>query len=267
MAGHFDTVVFGSAAARNGLTAVPVCAGETAYAANGISGTGTLVFMKEDGWIFNAGWITAAIANSDQFRFHVTTDPDWNYFDNVFAVDQTSAVAPFDMRMARMHYGVRKGEQLTVECDNNNNNQAEHIGLNIMKGDKPPYYSSQPPANLPPGVEIVMATSAHTHTANTWTEGALTFTNYNLDRNKSYKIWGACVTGATLYWARFAALEGEYRGHYPGLPGADIAAGTFAPFVWSDDFPTFSGLNGINVQNLSSGADTATVWAIAIQEL
>ena len=264
---HFDTIVYHTSAARNGLTAVAIAAGETAYPANGVAGTGTLVYVKEDGWVFAVGTETAAAANVAASRFHSTTDPDWLYWTQSPVTAQNATGSGFRARMMNCAYGVRKGEQVTAEVNNGNNAQVDSVGVCIAKGSKPPYYSDIPPANLPPGVMLVYATTAHTNVANTWTEGPLTFTNYNLDRNKKYRIWGAAVDGATLYWARFAALDGEYRGHYPGLPGADTAAGAIRPFVWSDDFPTFSGLNGMNVQLLSSGADTASNWLIAIEEI
>lgn len=263
-----DLLVYGTSAARSGLTNMNIAAGEVHFPTNGTNE----VYIPTDGWLFRAGVSTAEADNILLgWRFHTQTDPDWNTLLRLGIVEQDdTGYVPVEARMLPVHYGLRKGETLLAQLDNNNNAQYDFIALCITKnGQRPPHYAATLPPGAPAGLLLVEATTAHTHTAGSWSRGQLTFVNYSIDRNKSYRIWGASAEGSTLCFGRLVSQRKEWADACPGIPAGDTGTGgaNKAPIVFSDDFPVFDGLNGMFVENLSTGADTSSVWHLWIQEL
>lgn len=257
--GH-DTILFGTSAARNGFTAVPVAAGFNEWPANGAPGTGTLVFNKQPCRITRAGVITEAIANiiagADGWRIHTTNDPDWQSIA-AFVQDQTAAWR-VDNVLAPMDYPFAQGESLTMEIDNNNNAQGDW-GIVCLDMNGQAKVHGAPPGNIPKDAQWVEFDSATNSVADTVTRTGLTPVSWVADRDAVYRVYAARVQAATGVAFRLVSLSSEDR---PGGPISDtMIAGDavyYTPFAVE-----VNGLQGFWGDILSAGAE-ASVWHLLI---
>lgn len=258
--GH-DTILFGTSAARNGLTEVPVAAGFTEWPANGAAGVGTQVFAKEDCKITRAGLMTEAIANiiagADGYRWHKTTDADWNRSEG-FMTDQT-VDWQVEGLMAAVTYPLLKGEALVVEVDNNNNAQGDWPIFNVDVGSKGARVHAGPFPGIPDNARWHKFDSANNSVADTVTRIGLTPVSFNLNREAVYRVYGARVQSASGLAFRLVALDSDDR---PGGPMCDTMvigkAVYFAPFGVE-----VNGLQGFWGDILSFGAE-ASNWDLLI---
>lgn len=258
--GH-DYIVFGdSVAVAAGLGAKPLAAGDNTYPSGA---TRILVFPKEDCSIIGMLAISEAIANLEEYRMHVTRDPDWNRTG--FNKRDQTGILDWEQLMAFLNYQYIKGDSLTVELDNDNNAEFNSIGICIAKiaGAK---VAGAPFGPTPPKTHWVSVTAGVTCIADTWVEGAVTFENFNLDREKSYRVLAAKWRGDTLHHFRLIALGGPDRDNRPGGPGSDseIAGSTV---FWAPYGIEFTGLQGLNAEFLATAADSAQGGVMLIQEM
>ena len=106
----FDTVAFQEAAARNGLAGIAVAGGEDKYKSSGDD-----LYTLGDGRVEMATFVTAAIANYDEGRFHRTLDSNWIH-SRMFARDQAGAVDRHNIMF--LSYPFANGDILRAEADN-----------------------------------------------------------------------------------------------------------------------------------------------------
>lgn len=252
--GH-DTLFMGTTAARNGLTALNVAAGETNWPSNAAAN----IWAKDDCKVIGTFVISEAIANCDEYRWHTSNDADWNR--TMFNKADQTADWNFSSLVAKTSYSWKKGEQFNVELDNDNNAQLEI--LTTMVAVKPECdFGGEPFGVPPPGTFWAMVTGATATVADTVTRSALNFTNYALDREKRYRVYGARFWSADLYAFRLITVDSDDA---PGGPGCDteIAGG---PIFWKPFGCEFSGLNGLWADFVSEGADTV-IGAVLIGEV
>jgi hypothetical protein len=257
----WDLIAFGTNLdGSGGLVAQKLAAGETKYTGNGAAGAATQVYPNEDGAI---GVIMGFSEDGAMTEWRVRKTADPNYIrSHMFQKGQTER-GDLDQVACRVNYPVMKGDKLT--CDiTNAAAKMDGVLIAIGKGIVPTLTQS-PPAEIPAGAIWVSATMATTATADTWTSGAITLENYNLKRDKQYKVLGAVANGATLVAIRFAPLTGPDSENRPGIFGGDtdqINVPTYfgQPFV-------FDGLTGMNGEILCTAGDTATNINLLIQEM
>ncbi len=258
----WDLFSFGTAADYSaGLVAMAITAGEDIYVGNGAAGTGTIMYINEDGHIFACSGVSEDGALAE-LRWHKASDPDYNRFNSFFA-GQTEMLTLNEM-VARLNYPVKRGDSINADATNAAA-KFDTCMLWIARGGSSPQLSSQPFGAIPANAKWVSITTGHTATADTWTQGAVTFENYTLDRDKNYAILASVQHGATLYAYRFAVPAGPWAGYRPGCLGGDSDL-LLVPTYFSEP-PVFTGLGGLNMQTLCSAGDTATAGALLIQPL
>lgn len=251
----FDAVAFASSAARNGLVAVPVNSGEDHY-----SYSTNDLYPLADGGILAVVVITEAIANCAEWRLHRKKDPNWNRAEG-FMRDQTGA--PDLNNLILFNDPITMGDTLTAEVDNGNNAQLETVLVLLYKATVP-RITLAPPEMLPPKTTLVHVSGAQTLVADVWTNAALTFTDYNLDRDKRYKILGAMFHSATGHAWRLSYKEGPNKEDHPGFVCGDT---TIVNFMLYGDLGSFSGKNPPSVEFIASAGDTAQEGVLLLQEL
>lgn len=260
--GH-DYVVFADSAAKAALTAVPIALGDVTYPANGIPGVGTLVYPKEDCEIIGMTAISEAIANLDEYRMHVTRDPDWNR-TSFNKRDQTGNLE-FEQLIAPLKYQFIKGDSLTVELDNDTNAELNSVGIFIDKNGGGEI-SGRPFGPLPDKCHLVQVSATITNVVDQWGEGPLTFVNFNLDREKNYRVLGGKMFSVTGHHWRMVALGGVDKDNKPGGPMSDTET-CGSMIYWKPYGIEFSGLQGLNLQTLASATDSAQLGVLIIQEI
>ena len=197
----WDLVCYQEAAARNGLAGIAVAGGETKYKVSGDD-----LYVRGAGRVELATFITAAIANYDEGRFHRTLDPNWCH-SRMFARDQTGAVDRHNLMF--LNYPFAAGDILRAEADNGNNSQVENCSLALVYGGSP-NLSLSPPA-LPVGAFWMQGAGGTAAVANTWVRSAMTW-SATLNYNVIYKVVGMVAYSATGYAARLA-----YKGSSPSV--------------------------------------------------
>lgn len=256
--GH-DCIMWGSSAARDGLTACVIAAGETWWPANGAPAVGTQVFPKQDAAIIRAGWISEAVANADEYRWHTTDDPNW-IRTSFFKADQT-ADWEYEKVMMPVNYYIKKGQAIALEIDNDANAQGEWLMMNIA--NKPDNeIKGVPWDGIPKSARWVDFDSAANSVADTVTRIGLTPVNFSFDREGVYRVYGVRAQSATGVLWRLVALDSDDR---PGGPMCDTeicgASVFFKPFALE-----FNGLQGLWADILSAGAEAST-WSILIDRV
>lgn len=261
-----DLIAFGSSADRSGaaaLTNLPILLGETTYPGNGVPGTGTQIYPKQDSYMFGffAGDETAAAVED---RLHTTNDPDWIRLDNTRL--QTT---PFWHAIGRCMYKLGKGEAIEVQ---NTNAGAVFNGVACLIAKKPGddvYNVNVPPAGwLKPGDMYVEATATFTHVADSWAQGVITWTNFTLDRTKKYKIIGMMAHSATGWATRLRYTAGPNVDDHPGVPTGDTGGTVPQHVMIYGDFGEFDGMNPPLCETSTvSGADAATELHFIIREI
>lgn len=249
----WDLVCFHESAARNGLAGIAVPAGEDYYKVSGDD-----LFVRGAGVINMAGFITAAIANYDEGRFHHTRDPNWNH-SRVFVRDQTGAVDY--SRTCFLAYPFNAGDILRAEADNANNAQIENCYLALVYGEAPGLRIIPP--QLPIGTRLVNLVGATTVTANTWSTASMTH-NYEYNTNKLYQVLGMIAYSATGYAARM-----KYKGSSPWAswcPGVPCGDTNILNQMLYGNFGVFKGDQPPDVSFLCSAGDTAQYASLLIVE-
>lgn len=255
-------VMGGAAAARNGLTALPVNGGEDFYK---INATNYLV-AEQDSYLVAAVPVTAAIANLAQTRFKFTDDGDWNDFGNL-GRDQTGAFIqglPIPMRVKFM-----TGKQLQAEINNGNNSQVDQLGIFIAKNMNEFIQFgtlSDVSKYLKEGYELVRFTGATTLTAALWSDVTITPVTWIPDDKANYHIAAIGGWGATSLFGRVKHRKSGTQGIRPGFLMGDDAS----PPVFTMTFQDFGIWNGTAypiIQQISILADTAQEYLMLVKKV
>lgn len=258
--GH-DCFFFGTSAARNGLTAVPVAAGETNFpVGGGAPGVGTQVYPKADALITGVVCVSEGIANLAEYRWHKTTDPNW-VLDQFHKVDQTGDWV-FENIFGHTTYPIFKGDTIVLEADNGNNAQGDWFAVAVDGTNSGNIrIMGQPPGPVPKGAQWVDFDSDTNSVADTVTRTAIQPDNYNLERDATYTVWAGRVSGATSVFSRLVSLTSDDR---PLLINTDteICGG---PVFWKPYGLKFTGLQGLYADVLSAGAE-AHVFSLLISK-
>lgn len=240
----WDLVAFQESAARDGLAGIAVAGGESFYKVSGDD-----LYVKRACAVELATFITAAVANYDEGRFHYTLDPNWVH-SRMFARDQAGAVDRHNLMF--LNYLVPAGAILRAEADNGNNAQIESCLLALVYDQSPGLSIS--PLGVPPGARWVQGAGGTAAVANTWTKSTLTLSE-TFDYNRIYQIFGMCAYSATGYAVRlFYKGSAPSRGWSPGVPMGDTALLSMPIF---GDFGRFRGDQPPDVEVLCSGTDAA----------
>lgn len=258
-----DLVVMGgAAAARNGLTDLPVNGNEDFYK---INATNFLV-AEEDLYIVGVTVQTAAIANVAQSRFKRADENDWMDLRN-FARDQTGAYVP--QTFIPMCVKFPKGKQLEAEINNGNNSQVDQMGIFLARS--PDEYISFGGLQdigkyVREGYELVAFTGATTVTAALWSEVTLTPVTWVPDDNAIYHIAALGGWGATGMWGRVKHRKSGTQGIRPGFYVGDDASPPVFMLTFQD-FGKFVGSSYPVIQHISVAADTAQEYLALIKKV
>lgn len=258
-----DLAVFGDvAAARNGLTALPVNTGEDFFK---INSTNYLV-SESDAYVLAALAQTAAIANLAQSRFKRTDKNDWMDMRNM-GRDQTGAYVPgLPFRLAEKF---PKGKQFEAQLNNGNNSQVDQIGLFLGKSPND-YIQFGSLADIgkyiKDGYELVAFTGATTLTAAKWSPVTITPVTWVPDDISRYHIAGLGGWGATGLWGRVKHRKSGTQGIRPGfLVGDDASPPVFQ--MTFQDFGQFTGSAYPVIEHISVAADTAQEYLALIKKV
>lgn len=257
-----DLIAWGNgAAARNGLTAMPVNTGEDLFKINAAN----FLVAPSNKYLIACLAQTAAIANLAQWRIHKTDDADWLDFGSLNGRDQTGAYTP--AILPRISYPFEMGKQLACELNNGNNSQVDSIiGFISDKPDEKLMFGNSGFYNLPPGYSIHRFTGATTVTAGVMSNVPLTAVTFNPDDNAVYHIAGALGLAATGLYGRLQHRQGGTQGIRPGFLVGDIATPDVGMWTWQD-YGTFTGDQYPLVQHCSVAADTAEEYLFAIKKV
>lgn len=241
-----------------GLVSMLVVAGEQKYA----TGTGrTILFPNEDGYI-NAAFGISEDGAIVEYRFHKISDA--NYIRTLhFHAGQTER-STLNKSTMRLAYPIAKGDSITVDLTNAAAKMDAVLFL-ISRGGKTQISEEPIFGDIPDNAYWVKGTTAHTQVADQWTSGVVTLLNYNLKRDKQYKVYAAVGHGATLMAARFAPLTGPWSEYRPGIRGGDtdqINTPTYFKDPW-----IFEGLTSFNIETLAFAADTSGLFSFLIAEM
>lgn len=261
--GSVNLAVFGgAAAARNGLTALPVNGNEDYFK---INSTNYLVAAKT-GYVIAVIPQTAAIANLAQSRLKRTDKNDWMDFGN-FGRDQTGAYVPG--LPIRMSYPLLPGNQLQAELNNGNNSQVDNIGVFIA--DSPNEFLSFGTLEdigtyLAAGYELVRFTGATTVTAGLWTDVTLSAVTWVPDDGALYHCAAFGGWSATGHYGRLKHREGGTQGIRPGfLVGDDASPPVFV--LTFQDFGCWKGDSFPVAQHISGAGDTAEEYIALVKKI
>jgi len=250
---------FASSAART-LQAIPIAANEDLFTGNGVAGTGTSMYVREDGAIFGVGMVSENAA-ALVFRMRTTNQPDYVRSDR-FTRLQSAAYAG-GPAICRINYGLKKGESLTM--DNSNGGAVLDAGcVFIAEGaSNPGFTEGFPKEGLPAGTIAATFTATMTHVADSWSPiGQCVFDNYVLDTTKKYKIIGMSAYSATGVAHRLRFYSGDDKANAPGILGGDTAPISMVAF---GNFGQFEGLTGVGIQTIAVAADattSGTLWLV-----
>jgi len=257
-----DLVIFGgAAAARNGLTAMPVNGGEDMYK---INSTNNLV-IPENMHILRSGLVSGTIANITQWRHHRLDSNDWSDFGTGNARDQTGAFTPdFMLPSSEMIPG---GKQIAAEVGNTNNSQVDQILMFLGKTPNEALRignAGQVP--LPAGYAWHRFTGAKTLTAGILSEVALTPVSFSPDDGVKHHIAGLVGWGATAIAGRVKHKKGGTQDIRPGFLMGDDAVPAVMQTTFQD-FGQFTGDSFPNLQVSAVAADTAQEFLMLIKAL
>lgn len=254
MTKHTLVILASSADRSGGDVSIPIAAGEFTVSGNGAPGAATQFFPKFNGSIVQA-FCNSETAAAVDVRFHKTTDANWNHLYETHL--QTVALNPADV--SPMNYPIATGD--AVEAQGTNGGAVlDVLGLYITPDGSPAVTTECP--KLPAGTMMVEATGAATLTADTVTQGAITFVDWTPQRDVVYQILGMSMNGATACASRLNYLEGPYESFYPGVIAADTAADMDQMFF--GDFGQFVGQTPPTHQTIGVAGDTAQVFKFLI---
>ena len=256
-------VAWAVSAARNGLTAVTIAAGETVCQVNGNfvqppAKADTLKGMTT---------ISAAVANCAESYIQNTADPTlYRYYQ---ATDQTTL---HTNGIVRMNKTLRSSDgtlsQIIAYNNNANNAQIEAVIAQLGPSGGP-FLTTQRPS-LPSNTRTVTATSAATAVSCAWTDsGAVTLNSFNPIPGTKYAVYGMGFQGATAMAFRKTIAAGMLPTDLmPGAFGSDTK-GLLEVWYNSDVSPifTFDGNSFGTFQILCSAGDTAQYYQLIIGEV
>lgn len=260
--GH-DCAFFGTSAARNGLTAVPIAAGETNFSiGGGAPGVGTQLFPKQKSAVIGVVAIDEAIANLAEYRWHKITDPNWS-LDQFHKADQTGDWV-FDAVFGHCYYPVDRTDTIILEADNGNNAQGDWFAMCFDAMDKGDVkISGQPLGRIPKKAQWIDFDSDTNSVADTVTRTAIQPDNFNYEREATYTVWGGRMsqgTGSGMF-GRLVSLSSDDR---PLIINSDTEV-CGGPVFWGPYGLKFSGLQGLYMDVLSDAA-AATVVSLLISK-
>lgn len=244
--------------ASGGDVALALAAGEELYIADAVAGTGTLTKPKEDGHIAGYGGVSedGALTN---FRIGLSGEED-RIGGSLFHSGQGEA-APLNMSLARAKFPIKSGNRIKVEITNGAA-KCDSVGMLIGRGSVIPKLSSEPFGELPEDSAWVEATTAHTATVDTWTDGAITFPDTTFDLSHYYYVLGAAWTGATLQWYRLLPKSGPDKQFEPGWRGGTTNL-LNEPVYWNRPI-MFNPNDGINLDTFCTAGDTSAAGMMCI---
>lgn len=254
-------VFFGNAAAaRNGLTAMPVDSGEDYFQ---IEATNYLVNnMGRSLYILAHGVITAAIANLTTYRYKLANESEYASFTTQFGVDQTGAKGlGFLSRVCKEFPSGAK-----LHCDLNNNNNSQVDVVVFILGDSPnEKITIGPNMQIPAGYELREFTGATTVTAAVMSDVALTPVTFSPNAKATYHIGAIGLLGATCIGGRVKHKGSGTQKIIAGALGGDIATPDTGLMVYGD-FGSFVGSEYPLIKFKCVAADTAQRILLLIKQ-
>lgn len=253
-----DLIIMGTSADRSAAdVAIPIAAGETHVSGNGVPGTGTQWYPKDNGAIKGA-FVKSETAAMVETWFKKTSD--------VNRQKLCSKTIQTDGLLANVinycNYPIAVGDAIEAAGENAGA-VLDVLGLYVAKkaGEEAP--TAYPRAPLPPNAMLVRATGATTLVADTITEGAIAFDDFTPVRDRVYQILGMAMDGATACASRLKFLEGPNVNDRPGVPAADTSTGLEYMMLYGD-FGQFKGQNPPWHQTIGVAGDTAQCFYFVI---
>lgn len=249
------TVFFGNAAAaRNGLTAMPVDSNEDFFQ---IEATNYLVNNTgRDLYIIGASLRSADESNIAAWRFHLTSEADWNTFTTMGVQGQDEAPVPG--KILRLNKVFPAKAKLSCEANNANNSQVDVIVFFIADSPSDIIQFGSDNYNIPSGYEWRKFTGATTLTAAVASDVALTAVDFYPDEGQRYHIAAVAGIGATAIAFRVKHKQGGTENIRPGGFAGDTAAEDNAIQNYGD-YGIWKGTNYPIIQMKAVAADTAQV--------
>lgn len=247
-------VMFGNAAAaRNGLTAMPVDSQEKYFQIEAtnylVNNTGKKLYIRR------VGVITAAIANLTTWRFKLANEGSYSDFTTEFGVDQTGAKkAGF---MANLCKEFPSGAKLHCDLNNNNNSQVDVV-IFILSDSPTDAINMGADYNPPAGYQPFAFTGSQTLTAAVMTDCALTPATNGFSPNAGgkYHIGGMLILGASAIAGRIKHRGSGSQNIIAGAIAGDIATPDTGIPMFAD-FGTFTGSEYPLLSQKAVLADTA----------
>lgn len=231
-------VFFGNAAAaRNGLTAMPVDSQEKFFDIEStnylVNNTGRTLYIRR------VGVVTAGIANLTTWRFKLAGEGSYSDFTTEFGIDQTGAKKYG--HMATLCKEFPNGKKLHCDLNNNNNSQVDVVVFILSDSPKDAIITGQN-YDIPQGYQPFAFTGSQTLTAAVMTDCALTpATNGFVPNAKGeYHIGGMLILGASLIGGRIKHRGSGSEKIIAGAFGGDIATPDTGEAMFAD-FGKFSG--------------------------
>lgn len=257
-----DMAVFGDvAAARDGLTAMPVNTGEDFYKTNAL----TSLVIPSDKILRAMAGVTSTIANITQSRVHLTHEADWMDLGTGYIRDD-AGVFPVDYPMIASKK-LPATKLLAAELGNTNNSQVDNIMVFLANSIKDKLqFGTVGALALPEGYSPFRFSGAKTLVAGVLTDvTALTAITFNPDDAGIYHIGGATGWDATGGAARLKHREGGTQNVRPGFFVGDDAVPSLTLPTFQD-FGSFKGDQYPVVQHLSMTAASAEEYIFWIKK-
>ena len=141
------------------------------------------------------------------------------------------------------------------------------LGLYVDKGKGGHIPTPFPMVQPPKDSLLVRATGAKTLTADVLSDpAAITFDDFEPEREVQYKIIGMAMNGATALLSRLRYNVGPSINDAPGVPASDTSTG-LEYMMFYGDFGTFIGANPPLHQTIGVAGDTAQVFNFLIHPL
>lgn len=226
-----------AAAARNGLTAMPVDTAEKYFQIEAtnylVNNTGKTLYIRR------IGVITAAIANLTTWRGKLAAEGSYMDFTTEFGVDQTGAKKYG--HMCNLCKPFPNGAKLHFDLNNNNNSQVDVIYV-ILSDSPKDLIQSGINYDPPEGYQPFAFTGSTTVTAAVMSDCALTPATNGFSPNAQgkYHIGGVLALGATMIGGRIKHRGSGDQNIIAGALGGDIATPDTGYATFSN-FGTFTG--------------------------
>lgn len=257
-----DLALFGAAAAaRNGLTAMPVNTNEDFFK---INATNYLV-MPEDRYLKAIMASSANAANITQWTAKELSEANTMDFGTGNMRTQTGAFTQ-EMPM-RLNKKFPANSQMYCTLGNGNNSQVDLIAAFLARNAKDQIqFGSQGMIELPEGYEWYRFTGAATLGAGLLTDVALTPVTFYPDDGAKYHIAGVSGWSATGHFGRLKHKSKGTQGIRPGFIMGDDAAPAVMT-VTMQDFGSFIGSEYPIAQIAAGAGDTAEELLLCIKRV